>query len=142
MSFRQEAEDLPPPRDLFHYDPRWGQRPIGGLLGRGQRVVWGTLLRRATVGVELADPLVTAVGQVLQVRRQTDAARTEEGEVLLASGTESGGEDLTALLVGDHLALLGRALLLAAVEAALSFFGRSTGLSLAAKTTTVNVVSG
>ena len=136
VALAQDAEDLQAPDDVLGHEPLPCQLPVLCLLLARQWVQFAALVRRLAVGMMLRQPQVAAVGQALGLLGQRRPAALEELEVVRPARAEGRREDLLGLLVGDYLSLLGVALLLAAVGAALLFWGRSTGHSVASMTTT------
>ena len=65
----------------------------------------------------------------------------EQLEIMLASPTVRGGNDLQAFRIDDHLAFKGVTLFLTAVEPTLLFLGRSIGVSATSTTITSRLTS-
>ena len=97
---------------------------------------FAALVWRLTVLVLLDNPQIAAVRQAPGLRPQCRPAALEELEVMHLARAEGRRQDHPGPLIGDELCLLRVALLLAAVGAALLFWGRSTGHSVASTTTT------
>jgi len=96
------------------------------------------LVRCVAVGVEFVHALVAGVGQQLEALGQRQAGVLEEGKVVRFACGDRHAHDAAGAVIDHELAFLGVALLLAGVEAALFFWGRSMRCSLASTTTTSN----
>ena len=84
-----------------------------------------------TVWVNVRDALVAAVGYGLRIFLEVNSGVSEQTKVMGFAWSKVRTNDLFVLLVDGQLAFSGVPLLFAGVVALLSFFGRSTGDSLA-----------
>ena len=87
--------------------------------------------RRGAVLMQVGDALVATVSDGVGVCLEIHLGVFEQLEVMCFAWSKVSCDDFPRLLVDDYLALGSMALLLARVVASLSFFGRSTGDSLA-----------
>lgn len=126
---------------VFDRDPHLRDFPIARFLRVRQGMVLRLLLRQATIGMELADPLIAAIGHTHQLGIQRCPAGAKQSQILFLAFTKSGRDNQPGPLVGEELGFLGVTLLFAGVEAALFFFGRSHGHSVASIRMTSNTVS-
>lgn len=108
----------------------------------GEQYRWFTFLFsfafawRRTVRVYGSYALVTAVCRDVRRLLAMDLGLPEQFEVMGLAWCEGSADDLFGLFVDDYLAFGSMPFLLAGVVLALSFFGRSTGDSLASTSTT------
>jgi hypothetical protein len=126
---------------MFNHNPFSSQDPIAPLFSFRQRVVFGFLERRLVIFMKFCQPLISGICQDAKVFSKLTTVVFEQLKIVFVSITESGGNDLSALAVGNYLRFLGGALLFATIMPFLTFFGRSTGCSLTSTSITSNTVS-
>jgi hypothetical protein len=126
---------------MFNPNSFTSQDTITLPLALGQSVIFGFLERRLAVFVKVRQALVASIRQDAKVFSKIASIVLEQLKIVLASITESRGDNLGTLSVSNYLCLLGVALLFAAIMPFLAFFGRSIGCSLTSTNTTSNTVS-
>ncbi len=103
-----------------------------------ERMMLAFLMRCVAVGMEFIHALIAGIAQQFQTRCQIQTAALEKGKVMGFSCPARYAENLLAAVVNHNLSFLGVAFLLARVESALFFWGRSMRCSLASTTMTVS----
>jgi len=126
---------------MLNHNPFSSQDPIAPLFSFRQRMAFGFLERRLTVFMKFCQPLISGICQDAKVFSKLTTIVFEQLKIVLASITESGGNDLSALSVGNYLRFLGVTLLFATIMPFSTFFGRSIGCSLTSTSITSNTVS-
>ena len=126
---------------MLNHNPFSSQGPIALLFSFRQSMVFGFLERRLAVFMKFCQALISGICQNAKVFSKFTTVVFEQLKIVLASVTESGGDDLSALSVGNYLRFLGVTLLFATIMPFLAFFGRSIGCSLTSTSTTSNTVS-
>ena len=126
---------------MLNHNPFSSQGPIAPLFSFRQSMVFGFLERRLAVFMKFCQALISGICQDTEVFGKLTAIVFEQLKIVLASVTESGGDDLSALSVGNYLRFLGVTLLFATIMPFLAFFGRSIGCSLTSTRITSNTVS-
>ena len=117
------------------------QDTISLFLSFRQSMVFGFLKRCLAVFMKFCHTLISSICQNAKVFSKVAAVVLEQLKIMLASITESRGDNLSTFSVSDYLCFLGMSLLFAAVMPFLAFFGRSIGCSLTSTSITSKTVS-
>ena len=117
------------------------QQPIKLALFRGKRSTFRGFKRRDDLRVFFIQALIAFIGQTTRRLRQRRWPPTTDFDIVYATGIEGDIQHLQARQVDHRLAFQCMIFFLTAVVAALFFFGRSQGVSVASITTTSQVGS-
>ena len=126
---------------MLNHNPFSCQIPITPFLSFRQSMILGFLERCLAVSMKFRQSLIASICQNAKMFTERTGLVFEQLEVVFASRTEGGGNDLGTFSVSDYLRFLGMALLFTTVVPFLAFFGRSTGCSLTSTRITSNTVS-
>lgn len=99
--------------------------------------MFAVLVRCLAVGVEFVYTQIAGVGQKFEAGGQREATVFEQSKIMSFAGTGLHTKNQLSTLVNHDLSFQSVAFLLAGVEAALFFSGRSMRCSLASTTITV-----
>ena len=117
----ENAEDLETADDVLNHDAVGGQNTIVGSVIGGQGAVLAGLLGAISPFVVVLDALKTRIHRTGQVGAKPQGFSLEQSEVVGLAPGEAEADDLTTVVIHDHLGFQGVALPLAAVELPLFF---------------------
>ena len=137
----QDTKDFQFTKNMLNHDSLPGQGMISLFLSFRQSMVFGFLEGRLAVFMKFCHTLISSLCQNAKVFGKVAAVVLEQLKIMLASITESRGDNLSTFSVSDYLCFLGMVLLFAAVMPFLAFFGRSIGCSLTSTRMTSKTVS-
>lgn len=113
-----------------------GDLAIKKLLLPTQLMVLALANRELRVRMNVFDPDITGIGSQFDPHVHANLGCLEQSEIMSFAVGKRGANDSASLFVHYDLRLQRVALLLAGIASALSFLGRSTGLSVASTNTT------